>query len=66
MHFWDIFEKNCSMSVKENTLNGEISTTNVYISVNNNTNLIFLQILSIYTALYEMDETKIHLTLLSL
>ncbi len=28
---------------KENTLNGEISTTSVYISVNNNTNLIFFR-----------------------
>ncbi len=33
----------------ENMLNGEISTKSVYISVNNNTKIFKLEILSVYT-----------------
>ncbi len=51
----------------ETTLNGEISTKSVYISVNNNINKKFFKILSIYSLHYMgWVKPKNHLTLLSL
>ncbi len=54
--FWNIFEKKLLYAYKENKLNGEISTTSVYISVNNNTNLIFFRF--VLFTLYGMDKAK--------
>ncbi len=42
---------------QENTLNGEISTTSVYISVNNNTNFSFFRFF--LSIIYGMDSAKI-------
>jgi hypothetical protein len=51
--FGTSLKKKMLYGYKENTQNGKISTTSVYISVNNNMNLIFLDSLYLhYTALY--------------
>jgi hypothetical protein len=47
--FWLSLKQKLLYAYTENTLNGEISTESVYISVNNNTNSKKFLILSIYT-----------------
>jgi hypothetical protein len=44
----------------ENTLNSEISTKSVYISVNNNTNLKIYKIRSIYTIWDRLGQKPSH------
>ncbi len=58
-HLW---KKNLFYANMESTLNGEISTKSVYISINNNTNLKISKILSIYTIWDRLSQKPSHAT----